>query len=74
MEGASGACLANYGAQKIDVLDEQAAIAFQQIDGEEIRSSGNAVAAIVRHRCIVPECRIRRKALRFSALREFICS
>ena len=58
-------------AQGIDLLDQQAAAAFKQIDGKEIGSSGNPIAALVWHQYSVPENGMRRKALRFSALRSW---
>ena len=52
----------------VDLLDQQAAAAFQQIDGKEVGPSGNPIAALVWHQYSVPENGMRRKALRFSAL------
>ena len=42
-------------AQYFDLIDQQASPAFQQINGKEIRSTRNAIAAVVGHGRILPE-------------------
>ena len=58
----------NSKTQDVTPRFQQAAVAFQQVDREEISPTGNAVAAVVWHRGSVAPCFMRRKALRFSAL------
>ena len=47
--------LAHRRAQCLDLVDEQATLTFQQINYEEIRSSRNAIAAVVGDGRILPE-------------------
>ena len=48
--------------QGIDVPDEQVRATFQQTDGKEMGTARYAVAAIVRHGCIVLPFLMRRNA------------
>ena len=47
--------LAHRRAQCLDLVDEHASVAFEQINCEEIRSGRNAIAAVVGHGKILPE-------------------
>ena len=47
--------LSHRRAQCLDLVDEQATLTFQQINYEEIRSSRNAIAAVVGDGRILPE-------------------
>ena len=47
--------LAHRRAQCLDLVDEHASVAFEQINYEEIRSSRNSIAAVVGYGRILPE-------------------
>jgi hypothetical protein len=49
LEGVVAPRIGNGAAQSIDVIDEQSVPPFQQVDGEEPRSTWNAGAAIIWH-------------------------
>src|SRR5215469_14195057 len=61
--------LANRGAQPVDLGHQGIGAAVEQVHREEKRSAGNSIAAIIRHAGSMPGLRVRRNALRYSALR-----
>ncbi len=55
VEGCPNARPANRDAQYIDLLHQQIRTTVEQVDGEEVCSARNAVAAVVWHGENVPE-------------------
>jgi len=60
---------ANRGAQPVDPGHQEIGATVEQVHCEEKRSAGDSIAAIIRHARSMPGLRIRRNALRYSALR-----
>jgi hypothetical protein len=60
---------ANRGRQPVDPHHQEIGAAVEQVHREEKRSSGKSIAAIIRDVRSMPALRIRRNALRCSALR-----
>jgi len=68
MKRSERAHLANRGAQPVDLGHQEIGTAVEQVHREEKRSAGNSIAAIIRHARSMPGLRVRRNALRYSAL------